>query len=71
MERSINHVSTERAITVSIKRDIWLQIYQKIAESGAPPTQHERERRLEIMQSVEPVLENVIKVADVRGMGKK
>ena len=42
---------------------------------GMQPQINDMERRLGIMQSVEPVLENAIKtlqkVVDVRGMGKK
>merc|ERR1712216_651090 len=47
---------------------------QKAIE-GMQPQINDMERRLGIMQSVEPVLENAIKtlqkVVDVRGMGKK
>ena len=45
------------------------------AIEGMQPQINDMERRLGIMQSVEPVLENAIKtlqkVVDVRGMGKK
>merc|ERR1719310_929897 len=45
------------------------------AIEGIQPQINDMERRLGIMQSVEPVLENAIKtlqkVVDVRGMGKK
>merc|ERR1712188_164567 len=45
------------------------------AIEGMQPRINDMERRLGIMQSVEPVLENAIKtlqkVVDVRGMGKK
>merc|ERR1711976_38923 len=45
------------------------------AIEGMHPQINDMERRLGIMQSVEPVLENAIKtlqkVVDVRGMGKK
>merc|ERR1712032_33799 len=45
------------------------------AIEGMQPHINDMERRLGIMQSVEPVLENAIKtlqkVVDVRGMGKK
>merc|ERR1711870_15151 len=45
------------------------------ALEGMQPQINDMERRLGIMQSVEPVLENAIKtlqkVVDVRGMGKK
>merc|ERR1711988_387824 len=45
------------------------------AIEGMQPQINDMERRLVIMQSVEPVLENAIKtlqkVVDVRGMGKK
>ena len=45
------------------------------AIEGMQPEINDMERRLGIMQSVEPVLENAIKtlqkVVDVRGMGKK
>merc|ERR1719502_168991 len=45
------------------------------AIEGMQPLINDMERRLGIMQSVEPVLENAIKtlqkVVDVRGMGKK
>merc|ERR1712054_148497 len=45
------------------------------ANEGMQPQINDMERRLGIMQSVEPVLENAIKtlqkVVDVRGMGKK
>ena len=45
------------------------------AVEGMQPQINDMERRLGIMQSVEPVLENAIKtlqkVVDVRGMGKK
>ena len=45
------------------------------AIAGMQPQINDMERRLGIMQSVEPVLENAIKtlqkVVDVRGMGKK
>ena len=44
------------------------------AIEGMQPQINDMERRLGIMQSVEPVLENAIKtlqkVVDVRGMGK-
>ena len=46
-----------------------------VALLGCSPQINDMERRLGIMQSVEPVLENAIKtlqkVVDVRGMGKK
>ena len=45
------------------------------AIEGMQPQINDMERRLGIMQSVEPVLENAIKtlqkVVDIRGMGKK
>ena len=45
------------------------------AIEGTQPQINDMERRLGIMQSVEPVLENAIKtlqkVVDIRGMGKK
>merc|ERR1712205_169145 len=45
------------------------------AIEGMQPQINDMERRLGIMQSVEPVLENAVKtlqkVVDVRGMGKK
>merc|ERR1712072_1052035 len=48
---------------------------RKKAIEGMQPQINDMERRLGIMQSVDPVLENAIKtlqkVVDVRGMGKK
>merc|ERR1712054_616599 len=48
---------------------------ERKAIEGMQPQINDMERRLGIMQSVEPVLENAIKtlqkVVDVRGMGKK
>merc|ERR1719265_606783 len=53
-----------------------VEVARKIkAIEGMQPQINDMERRLGIMQSVEPVLENDIKtlqkVVDVRGMGKK
>ena len=53
-----------------------IQVARKMKDiEGMQPQINDMERRLGIMQSVEPVLENAIKtlqkVVDVRGMGKK
>merc|ERR1712032_359408 len=52
-----------------------VEVARKKAIEGMQPQINDIERRLGIMQSVEPVLENAIKtlqkVVDVRGMGKK
>merc|ERR1712185_372558 len=52
-----------------------LDMERRLAIEGMQPQINDMERRLGIMQSVEPVLENAIKtlqkVVDVRGMAKK
>ena len=71
----------QKALTARILKR--LDVAQPLAEfacmmkaiEGMQPQIYDMERRLGIMQSVEPVLENAIKtlqkVVDVRGMGKK
>merc|ERR550537_1111663 len=71
----------QKALTARILKRLYdgqplVEVARKMkAIEGMQPQINDMERRLGIMQSVEPVLENAIKtlqkVVDVRGMGKK
>merc|ERR1719305_554464 len=71
----------QKALTARILKrlddgQLLVEVARKMkAIEGMQPQINDMERRLGIMQSVEPVLENAIKtlqkVVDVRGMGKK
>merc|ERR1719284_726305 len=73
--------NTQKALTARILKRLddgqpLVEVARKMkAIEGMQPQINDMERRLGIMQSVEPVLENAIKtlqkVVDVRGMGKK
>merc|ERR1719327_1572340 len=71
----------QKALTARILKrlddgQLFVEVVRKMKViEGMQPQINDMERRLGIMQSVEPVLENAIKtlqkVVDVRGMGKK
>ena len=79
LENAIKNI--QKALTARILKRLddgqpLVEVARKMkAIEGMQPQINDMERRLGIMQSVEPVLENAIKtlqkVVDVRGMGKK
>ena len=74
--KNIQKALTARILKRLDDRQPLVEVARKMkAIEGMQPQIHDMERRLGIMQSVEPVLENAIKtlqkVVDIRGMGKK
>merc|ERR1712199_134071 len=73
--KNIQKALTARILTLDDGQPL-VEVARKMkAIEGMQPQINDMERRLGIVQSVEPVLENAIKtlqkVVDVRGMGKK
>merc|ERR1719476_888366 len=74
--KNIQKALTARILKILDDGQPLVEVARKMkAIEGMQPQINDMERRLGIMQSVEPVLENAIKtlqkVVDVRGMGKK